>query len=977
MTCCRYPSESECPAWDAWANPVAEANDPSSLVSEYAACGVWRPHTVLPFSRMSLVAFLRGWVLESVWEMVGRIAQAPEMLEEKVAGACAPHAPAFLPYKSRLVPARMGGGGDSQRSDVAVARTVNVLGVAAPHGPSVVWYATRRVHARMGCVNVQCIHAVATAIQEGTTRSVCDIVGCILQAWESVCDIVGRILQAWEVPPQVTARGPMSLWHELSTCWVWRRHMAQPLYGMRLVECMRGWSVCDIVGRILQELESVWEMVGRIAQASEMLEEKVAGACGCVNVQCFHAVATAVQEGNTRSVCDIVGRIHQEAESGWEMVGRIAQAPEMLEEKVAGACGAGGPDGDRQRSDITRARSVDVLGVAAPHGPAVVWYATHRVHARMDERLPVVSPYAVCLGDARAFCSGGGGAGRVGGAGGGGGAGVADANDPRSLDSEYAACGVLRLHTVLPFSRMSSVAYLRRRAVKAAEVLDARESVCDIVGRILQAWESVCDIVGCILQAREARESVCDIVGRILQEAEARESVCDIVGRFVQARKARESVCDIVGRILQEAEARESGWEMVERFVQVRLPHTVLPFSHMSLVAYLRGWAPESVCDIVGCILQAAEALNSVCDIVGRILQEAEARESVCDIVGRILQEAEARESVCDIVGRFVQAREARESVCDIVGRILQAAEARESVCDIVGRILQAAEALNSGWEMVERFVQVRLSVCDIVGRILQEVQLSGGCNSLGYVSVCDIVGCILQAAESLCEIVGRFVQVLDSVCEIVGRILQEAEVVFRRRCSLTGSDICLGDGRAYCPGAGVGRSCPDNPVSFVPALLPTDPSSVGIARECYAPGLFTAACRRLSRHAVPRFFSASDVFAVPQRPTVFTRPCGRLSASGNRRRATDGGRDTDVTTMVKTAAYQGVLYEYDGGKRDALENQSMALPRSWCWSRMGEEHWLRRWCAEQKHRGWFLDNEKPWGCKEDLAFWLQTEKDC
>ena len=62
MTCCRYPSESECPAWDAWANPVAEANDPSSLVSEYAACGVWRPHTVLPFSRMSLVAYLRGWV---------------------------------------------------------------------------------------------------------------------------------------------------------------------------------------------------------------------------------------------------------------------------------------------------------------------------------------------------------------------------------------------------------------------------------------------------------------------------------------------------------------------------------------------------------------------------------------------------------------------------------------------------------------------------------------------------------------------------------------------------------------------------------------------------------------------------------------------------------------------------------------------------------------------------------------------------
>ncbi|PIL95915.1 hypothetical protein TGCOUG_396690, partial [Toxoplasma gondii COUG] len=62
MTCCRNPAERECPAWDAWANAVAEANDPSSLVSEYAACGVWRPHTVLPFSRISRVAFLRGWV---------------------------------------------------------------------------------------------------------------------------------------------------------------------------------------------------------------------------------------------------------------------------------------------------------------------------------------------------------------------------------------------------------------------------------------------------------------------------------------------------------------------------------------------------------------------------------------------------------------------------------------------------------------------------------------------------------------------------------------------------------------------------------------------------------------------------------------------------------------------------------------------------------------------------------------------------
>ncbi|KYK62222.1 hypothetical protein TGPRC2_427920, partial [Toxoplasma gondii TgCatPRC2] len=96
MTCCRYPSDSECPAWDAWANPVAEANDPSSLVSGYAAFGMWRPHRVLPFSRMSLVAYLRGWVsgywlcvgVQSVCHIVGRLLQASEVREQTDARAC-------------------------------------------------------------------------------------------------------------------------------------------------------------------------------------------------------------------------------------------------------------------------------------------------------------------------------------------------------------------------------------------------------------------------------------------------------------------------------------------------------------------------------------------------------------------------------------------------------------------------------------------------------------------------------------------------------------------------------------------------------------------------------------------------------------------------------------------------------------------------------------------------------------------------
>ncbi|KFG56561.1 hypothetical protein TGRUB_434450, partial [Toxoplasma gondii RUB] len=103
MTCCRYPSESEYPAWDAWANPVADANDPSSLVSEYAACGVWRRHLVLPFSRMSLVAYLRGW--------------EAEVREQTDSRACS---------------VSRGNCRTTQTSDIPLARTADVLRLAAP-----------------------------------------------------------------------------------------------------------------------------------------------------------------------------------------------------------------------------------------------------------------------------------------------------------------------------------------------------------------------------------------------------------------------------------------------------------------------------------------------------------------------------------------------------------------------------------------------------------------------------------------------------------------------------------------------------------------------------------------------------------------------------------------------------------------------------------------------------------------------------
>ncbi|EPT24429.1 hypothetical protein TGME49_328900 [Toxoplasma gondii ME49] len=350
--------ESECPAWDAWANPVAEANDPSSLVSEYAACGVWRPQTVLPFSRMSLVAYLRGWNLESVWEMVGRIAQAPEMLEEEVPGACESECPAW-------------------------------------------------------------------------------------DAWAN---------------PVAEANDPSSLVSEYAACGVWRPHTVLPFSRMSLVAYLRGWAS-----------ESVWEMVGRIAQAPEMLEEKVAGACES-ECPAWDAWANPVAEANDPSslvseyaACGVwrpqtvlpFSRMSLVAylrgwnlESVWEMVGRIAQAPEMLEEEVPGACESECPAWD-------------------------AW----------------ANP-------------------------------VAEANDPSSLVSEYAACGVWRPHTVLPFSRMSLVAYLRGWA---------SESVWEMVGRIAQAPESVCEIARRILQAAE---SVWEMLGRI---AQARESVCNIVGRILQA----------------------------------------------------------------------------------------------------------------------------------------------------------------------------------------------------------------------------------------------------------------------------------------------------------------------------------------------------------------------------------------------------------------------------------------------------------
>ncbi|KAF4646340.1 hypothetical protein TGRH88_084550 [Toxoplasma gondii] len=339
-----------------------------------------------------------------------------------------------------------------------------------------------------------------------------------MTCFESVWEMVGRFVEAREaseVPPQMTARGPTSLWHELSTCWVWRRHMVRPVYDMRFVECMRGWVrgywLCVV-------MQSVWEMVGRIAQARE-------------------------------SVCDIVGRIPQASESVWEMVGRIAQAREIREQKDAGACGGGGSAADdSQRSDVAVARIVDVLGVAAPH----------------ESECPAWDAWANP---------------------------VAEANDPSSLVSEYAACGVLRPHTVLPFSRMSLVAYLRG-----------------------WVWESVWEMVGRIAQAREVREhkdaGACGVGGSAADDSQRSDvavaRIVDVLGVAAPHGPA------VVWYATRRVNARIGGGgsaagDSQRSDVAVARSVDVLRLVAPQLSGGCNSLGYVSVCGIVGCILQAAE----------------------------------------------------------------------------------------------------------------------------------------------------------------------------------------------------------------------------------------------------------------------------------------------------------------------------------------------------------------------------------
>nr|CEL77988.1 TPA: hypothetical protein BN1205_029930 [Toxoplasma gondii VEG] len=109
--------------------------------------------------------------------------------------------------------------------------------------------------------------------------SVWEMVGRIAQGRESVYEIVGRILQEVEV----FARGLTALWHDLSTCWVWRPLMGRLVRGRSVVgcmrECVRRYWLCVFV-------QSVCEMVAVVVQKRTVRDETDARGCSAFRGNC-------------------------------------------------------------------------------------------------------------------------------------------------------------------------------------------------------------------------------------------------------------------------------------------------------------------------------------------------------------------------------------------------------------------------------------------------------------------------------------------------------------------------------------------------------------------------------------------------------------------------------------------------------------------------------------------------------------------
>ncbi|PIL95950.1 hypothetical protein TGCOUG_359720 [Toxoplasma gondii COUG] len=82
---------------------------------------------------------------------------------------------------------------------------------------------------------------------------------------------------------QVFARGLTALWHDLSTCWVWRPLMGRLVRGRSVVgcmrECVRRYWLCVFV-------QSVCEMVAVVVQRRTVRDETDARGCSAFRGNC-------------------------------------------------------------------------------------------------------------------------------------------------------------------------------------------------------------------------------------------------------------------------------------------------------------------------------------------------------------------------------------------------------------------------------------------------------------------------------------------------------------------------------------------------------------------------------------------------------------------------------------------------------------------------------------------------------------------
>ncbi|KFG29094.1 hypothetical protein TGDOM2_401720, partial [Toxoplasma gondii GAB2-2007-GAL-DOM2] len=104
---------------------------------------------------------------------------------------------------------------------VRAERPCFICGSGAPRGPTALWHELSTCGVWRRLMGRLVRERKVVAYLRGWVRGywLCVVV-------QSVSEIVERFFQG----KTVTAIGPTSLGHDLSTCWVWRRHMVRPLY---------------------------------------------------------------------------------------------------------------------------------------------------------------------------------------------------------------------------------------------------------------------------------------------------------------------------------------------------------------------------------------------------------------------------------------------------------------------------------------------------------------------------------------------------------------------------------------------------------------------------------------------------------------------------------------------------------------------------------------------------------------------------